>query len=132
FGARRLLLQMVGWLVSGQEAVSRFVLFLEHERGRAAIAPTQVEVMLAEPVWIEDHLVRLLKEKLARIALTAPVIALRLEVTQTTPMLPPTDSLFPEPGGTPADFNRLLELLTARLGADKVLTLAATQDHRPE
>jgi len=51
---------------------------------------------------------------------------------QLSPMLPPTDSLFPDPGGTPADFNRLLELLKARLGEEGVLCPAPVADHRPE
>ncbi len=127
FAARRLILQMVGWL-----AVARMVLFLGHERGRTAIAPTPVEIALAEPAWHEEHLIRLLKERLGWIELSAPVIAIRLEATDLSAMMPPTESLFPEPGGTPADYHRLLELLTARLGADSVLAPAAEADHRPE
>jgi len=87
FGSERLLLQLVGWLVSVQKAVSCFVLFLEHERGRAAIAPTSLEIALAEPAWHEDHLIRLLKERLGRVELIALVIALRLEVLQLVDML---------------------------------------------
>lgn len=132
FAARRLIVQMTGWLVAVQQAVSRFVLSLEHERGRTAIAPTPVEIALAEPAWREDHLIRLLKERLGRIVLTAPVIAIRLDAVQLAAMAPPTESLFPDPGGTPADYRRLLELLTARLGGDSVLVPAPRADHRPE
>lgn len=132
YGATRLILQLVGWLTSLQQAVRMFTLALEHERGRAAIAPTILEIALAEPAWHEAHLVRLLKERLAKVELTAPVIALRLEATRIEPMLPPNASLFPEPGGSPQDYHRLLELLTARLGIDNVLSPAAAQDYRPE
>ena len=132
FAARRLLLQMTGWLVAQQLAVSRFVLLLLHERGRAAIAPTPIEIALADPAWHEEHLTRLLKERLGRIELCAPVIALRLEAAQVAAMLPPTESLFPDPGGTPADYHRLLELLTARLGDRSVLAPSPRADHRPE
>jgi protein ImuB len=132
FAARRLLLQMTGWLVAQQLAVSRFVLLLEHERGRAAIAPTAVEIALANPAWHEEHLTRLLKERLGRIELDAPVIAVRLEAAQLAAMLPPTESLFPEPGGTLADYHRLLELLKARLGDHSVLTPTPRADHRPD
>jgi protein ImuB len=132
FAARRLIVQMCGWLVARQLAVSRFILSLEHERGRVAIAPTPVEISLSEPAWREDHPMRLLKERLGRLELSAPVIAIRLEVAQVAAMLPPTASLFPEPGGTPADYHRLLELLTARLGGDSVLAPAPKADHRPE
>lgn len=132
FAARRLLLQMTGWLVARQMAVSRFVLLLEHERGRCAVPPSQIDIMLADAAWQEPHLVRLLKERLARTELAAPVIALRLDAMQLSPMAPPTESLFPEPGGTPADYHRLLELLSARLGADSVLMPAPEEDYRPE
>jgi protein ImuB len=88
--------------------------------------------MLAEPAWHEAHLIRLLKERLGKLTLDAPVIALRLEAVKIEAMLPPNASLFPEPGGTPQDYHRLLELLTARLGADNVLTPAAVDDYRPE
>jgi protein ImuB len=132
FGARRLLLQMTGWLAARQRAVERFTLTMEHERGRQAIAPTVLEIALAEAAWQEPHLTRLLKERLGRLTLAASVIVLRLEATQTVAMAPPSASLFPEPGGTPADFQRLIELLSARLGEDQVLVPVLAADHRPE
>ena len=132
FGARRLLLQMTGWLVSQQLAVTTITLVLEHERGRSKMPSTVLEIALAEPAWKSEHLIRLLKERLDKLELVAPVISLTLDARQLVPMLPPTKSLFPEPGGTPADFHRLLELLTARLGAENVLTPTSLQDHRPE
>jgi protein ImuB len=131
-GARRLLLQLTGWLCARQLAVERIVLRLEHERGREARAPTCVEVALAEPAWRDEHLVRLLKERLAKLTLDAPVIGLGLEAKQLQPMAPPNESLFPEPGGTEEDRMRMLELLVARLGADNVLQALPMADHRPE
>lgn len=131
-GATSLILQLVGWLVSLQQSVRTFTLFLEHERGRAAVPPTSIEIALAEPAWHERHLIRLLKERLAKVELERPVIALRLEVLSVEAMLPPNESLFPEPGGSPQDYARLLELLTARLGAENVLVPADVDDYRPE
>ncbi len=130
--AQRMLLQMTGWLVMQQQAVSRFVLWLEHERGRTRRAPTPLKITLAEPAWQEGHLLRLLKERLDRLPLTAPVIALRLEAVQLVNCTPPSAQLFPEPGGTPEDYHRLLELLAARLGPDAVHLPAACADYRPE
>lgn len=129
---QRLLAQMTGWLVARQQAVSRFVLWLEHERGRARRDPTPLEIALAEPAWQEAHLTRLLKERLDRLPLVAPVIALRLEATQLTAWAPPTTQLFAEPGGTPEDYHRLLELLVARLGTDAVKLPSPCADYRPE
>lgn len=131
-GASRLILQLVGWLTVRHLAVSAFTLQMLHERGRAAIAPTPLTVMLAEPAWEEEHLLRLLKERLAKIELTASVIGLRLEASQLQPMRPPNLTLFPEPGGSQSDMLRMMELLTARLGSDRVLAPALEDDHRPE
>ncbi|MYM26765.1 DNA polymerase Y family protein [Duganella sp. CY15W] len=132
FGAHRLLLQLTGWLSVHQLAVERIRLLLEHERGRTAGPPTVIEVVLAEPTWKDTHLVRLLKERLAKQELDAPVIGLCLEAPQVQPMAPLSDSLFPEPGGSKEDWQRLLELLSARLGPENVLQAAPKADYRPE
>ncbi|TDN59310.1 DNA polymerase Y family protein [Paraburkholderia sp. BL10I2N1] len=132
FGAHRLIVQLCGWLSAKQLAVTAIQLSLEHERGRNAIEPTVIDVALGEPTWREDHLVRLLKERLHRIELTAPVIALRLDASKVEAAAPASDTLFPEPGGSPEDHARLLELLAARLGEENVLRPAPTPDHRPE
>ncbi len=132
YGARRLLLQLTGWLCAHQLAVERITLQLEHERGRVALAPTVIELALAEPTWRDEHLVRLLRERLAKLTLDAPVIALCLEALQMVPMAPPSASLFPEPGGSAADQLRLFELLAARLGPDNVLQASPQADYRPE
>ncbi|MFM0032963.1 DNA polymerase Y family protein, partial [Paraburkholderia madseniana] len=132
FGAHRLIVQLCGWLCAKQLAVTAIKLLLEHERGRDAIEPTVVEIALGEPTWKEEHLVRLLRERLHRIELTAPVIALRLDASNVESAAPASDTLFPEPGGSKEDHARLLELLVARLGEENVLRPAPTADHRPE
>ena len=132
FGAHRLLLQLTGWLCARQLAVERITLQLEHERGRVARAPTIIEIVLAEPTWRDEHLVRLLKERLGKQVLDAPVIGLCLEALQVQAMAPPSDSLFPEPGGSEQDQLRMLELLVARLGPENVLQAAPQADYRPE
>ncbi|CDG81961.1 required for the error-prone processing of DNA lesions along with dnaE2 and imuA [Janthinobacterium agaricidamnosum NBRC 102515 = DSM 9628] len=131
-GARSLLLQMTGWMCARQLAVESVNLLLEHERGRVARAPTVIDIVLAEPAWRGEHLLRLLKERLARMTLDAPVIGLCLEALQVHAMAPPSASLFPEPGATPQERRRLLELLAARLGEDNVLQAAPLADYRPE
>ncbi|HEY2604474.1 DNA polymerase Y family protein [Paraburkholderia sp. RL18-103-BIB-C] len=132
FGAHRLIVQLCGWLCAKQLAVTAIRLLLEHERGRDAIEPTIIDIALGEPTWREEHLVRLLRERLHRIELSAPVIALRLEASKVESAAPASDTLFPEPGGSKEDHARLLELLVARLGEENVLRPAPTADHRPE
>jgi protein ImuB len=132
FGAQRLVVQLCGWLCAKQLAVTGIRLLLEHERGRDAIAPSTIDIALGEPTWREEHLMRLLKERLHRIELSAPVIALRLDASNVESAAPASDTLFPEPGGSPEDHERLLELLVARLGEQRVLKPAPSADHRPE
>lgn len=132
FSARRLVVQLCGWLSAQQLALTHATILLEHERGRSAIEPTSIEIALAEATWHEEHLTRLLKERLGRIELEAAVIAVRLSATQVEAAEPPSEDLFPDPGGTSEDHNRLIELLVARLGTENVLKPAPTADHRPE
>ena len=131
-GAEMLVQQLTGWLCARQLAVERITLLLEHERGRVARPPTKVEIALGEPTWRDEHLVRLLRERLAQVVLEAPVIGLALDAPQLQPMAPLSESLFPEPGGSEEDRVRMLELLVARLGPDNVLQALPQADHRPE
>jgi hypothetical protein len=121
FASRRLTLRMTGWVAARQLAVARFVVSLEHERGRAAIPATELEIAPGEPTWHEEHLAQLLKERLSRIELAAPIIALWLEAKDVREAEVPSDSLFPEPGGSPQDHARLMELLTARAGSVNII-----------
>ncbi|QDD64677.1 DNA polymerase Y family protein [Herbaspirillum seropedicae] len=130
--AQALLAQLAGWLTARQLAVKQLRLWLEHERGRQAVAPTDLRIALSAPAWQEDHLYSLVKEKLARSTLPAPAIALGLAAEELARRQPASDMLFPEPGGSAEDHQRLLELLVARLGADKVRQAAPRADHRPE
>jgi protein ImuB len=132
FGAQRLLAQMSGWLVARQQAVRCFLLWMVHEKGRASLAPTALEVALSEPSCEEAHLLRLVKERLGQLQLIAPVIALRLEATQLSAWVAPSGQLFASPGSRAEDYHRLLELLVARLGADALSLPAPCADHRPE
>jgi len=132
FAARRLIVQLCGWLVARQLSLAAATFFLEHERGREAMEPTALAIALGEPTWREDHLVKLLKERLGRLTLPGSVIALRLEATNVAPAVPASETLFPEPGGSAQDHARLIELLVARLGEENVLRAAPAADYRPE
>jgi protein ImuB len=87
-GAQRLVLQLVGWLRSKLLAVERVTLRLEHERGREARPPTAIESTLAEPTWQGENIIRLMKERLGKVELVAPVIGLALKVSQLQPIAP--------------------------------------------
>lgn len=129
---RELIAQMSGWLVHRQRATDQLELTLEHETGRHARPPTSLILKLAAPAWQAVHLHALLREKLDRLVLDAPVMAVGLTTTVTVPMPAVNSTLFPEPGGTAADRTRLLDLLAARLGPEQIRQPATVADHRPE
>lgn len=129
--AQHLIEQMCGWLRARHRAVSSMVFQLEHEHGRHAMPPTELRVRLAGPAWRSEHILRLLRERLARMALPAPFMAIRLVAEGTAPWSPPTESLFADPGDASIQ-ERLLELLVVRLGRNQVLQAAPVADHRPE
>ena len=85
-------------------------------RGHSMATLHWIQLLISEPSWREDHLLRLVKERLHRAELTVPVIAVRLDATKVESATPASDTLFPEPGGSPEDHARLIELLVARLG----------------
>ncbi|TAL55492.1 DNA polymerase Y family protein [Pandoraea sp.] len=133
FGARRLLVQLAGWLAAHHQAVHAYELVLEHEPlGRRTLPPTRVMVRLAEPGAAPAHLLNVLKEQLARHRLETPVLELRLCVSQVVPHEPGNASLLPEPGRARQEFVRLIERLNARLGEAQVSQLALHDEHRPE
>ena len=94
----------------------KITLSLEHERGRRARPPTELELALSQPAWQPAQILGLLREKLDRMTLTDPVIAVALLAPETVAQPAASATLFPEPGGTAEDQARLLDLLSARLG----------------
>lgn len=130
--AGKLVEQLCGWLAAHQQAVTQIALLLEHERGRHARLPTQMELATGIPTRDPSHLMRLLREHLHHLQLAAPVIAVALEVGRVQAIAPIADDLFPEPGGTPQDRQQVLEIILARLGHDRVLRPQPVADYRPE
>ncbi|WP_409017170.1 Y-family DNA polymerase [Caballeronia sp. LZ008] len=133
FAARRLVLQLAGWLSAHHAAVSEFSLLLEHElAARHAPKTSTFKVAWAVPTRDADHILWLLREKLNQTTLAAPVIEMKLLADKVSEHAPPPDTLFPMPGSDSESMAQLLERLSARLGAENVVQLVARDDHRPE
>lgn len=138
-GAQLLLLRLVAW-ASGQHAlIRRFSLCMKHEARRrqsAEIAPvpsvTQLDVALTEPSRDADHLLVLLRERLAAMELPAPTLELSLHCSDLARRAAPNSELFPTARSEREGLNRLIERLQARLGPAQVQRLATIPDHRPE
>jgi protein ImuB len=130
--ARGLILQLCGWLQAQQSAVKKIHLYLGHERGRQAVAPTLLPIQLAQASWQEAHLTHLLKERLGQLSLKAAAISLHLQAAEIERRQAHSECLFPDSRHQTEDQTRLIELLIARLGAEQVLQAAPQADHRPE
>jgi len=100
---------------------------LEHVR----LKPTFESFDWAEPTHERDRLLSLLRDRLERIVLPAPAIALRLTTGFLLPLQAKPNDLFDKvPVETLAHV--LLERLRGRLGAEAVHGIAAVAEHRPE
>jgi len=130
--AERLALSLCTWLAAKQYALRSATLELHHERGRHACPPTALELAFGEPVWLMSQLMPLLNERLSRQSLAGPVVALTLRSQSLASQHARSATLFPDPLHAPADYRRLLDLLSARLGAEQILQPAPLADHRPE
>ncbi|MGB3288938.1 MAG: DNA polymerase Y family protein, partial [Burkholderiaceae bacterium] len=130
--ARRLIEQLCGWLHARQCAARVLDLLLHHEKGRHARPPTRIVLRLSEDAWTPASFLAVLGEQLQSLSLEAPVIALELSVTQTLSRPASSLSLFPEPEQWLRQEHRVLDLLQARLGRDRVLRPRPHADHRPE
>lgn len=130
--AGRLVEQLCGWLAGHQQAVTQMALLLEHERGRHARPPTPLALAASTPTRDPAHLMRLLQEHLHHLKLEAPVVAMTLEARRVQDVASVPDELFPDPGGSPQDRQRVIDIILARLGHDRVLQPQPHADHRPE
>jgi protein ImuB len=128
FAARRLLVQLEGFLAARQAGVRAFSLALLHEDAPA----TEVKVGLATPGRAAEHFACLLRERLGALALRAPVEAIRIEAGDIENLPERSKSLFDDRSGREEGWLRLIERLQARLGSGAVHGLDTRDDHRPE
>lgn len=133
FATRRLLLQLTGWLTARHAAVISITLLLHHESSRHQDhRSSPLTIVLGMPSRDIDHLTLLLRERLAQLALIAPVIEITLKADQIVLQAAPNTELFPTPATDAESTVRLVERLQSRLGADAVCQLSMVADHRPE
>ena len=127
FAGQRLFASLAGWLAGRQLLVRRCTLQLSHDDG----PPTALALSFAEPAADEGRFLRLLREHLGRLQLTAPVEALRLQADELVDRPGASASLFEEATAGEGAL-ACLERLRARLGEGAVQVLGEAADHRPE
>ena len=128
FAARRLLAQMEGFLAARHAGVRGFSLDLVH----GGLPATVLKVGLAAPGRGAEHFARLLRERLAALALGSPVEAIRIEAGNLENIPEQNQHLFDDRRGSPEEWLRLVERLQARLGSEAVHGLRIHEDHRLE
>lgn len=137
FAAQRLVQPLAGWLMAQWLAATRVSLHLRHERSlyQDAVPPTVVRIELGLPSRDAAQIMLLLRERLQRVALPAPVYAMALVLDTAVAHAGDAAALWPELPDAQRDangFTALLDRLTARLGAQQVQRIALHADHRPE
>jgi protein ImuB len=134
FGARRLLLQMAGWLAARRMGATAFTLRWCHDVMRAKDAGTggELTVRTAQPTQNIEHFTRLLAEHLAKVQLAAPAGDIELLATEVLPFVEEIHSLIPETLRKGSSTDLALERIQARLGVACVRRPVLSPDHRLE
>jgi protein ImuB len=98
------------------------------------VPATRLRLGLARPGGDGRHLLVLLRERLSRFPLPAPVLSLRMRSSAITPLELRPGNLAVEAGRDvdPQAALRLLERLRARLGGEAVFSVCLVPEHRPE
>jgi protein ImuB len=134
FAAERLVQPLAGWLAQQWLAASRIALHLRHEtRRHQALPDTVVRIGLGEASRDAKQIGLLLRERLQRTELPAPVYALKLRLEEAVSHVGIEAALWRDPQRSGDDNSRgLIDRLTARLGPERVQRLFLQADHRPE
>jgi protein ImuB len=133
FAVNRLVRELAGWLTGRGQGVVEMSLALAHERYigvKTGVPTTTVCIKLAAPAREPAHLIAVLRERLVRVALPAPVETIVLASEVTAPLAGRNLGLLP--GDLAAATVPLLDRLRARLGEDAVTLVAPHAEHRPE
>ena len=128
FAARRLFVQLEGFLAARAGGVQRLALRLVHREARF----TEVPIGLVAPARDAAHFTLLARERLDGLALPEAVRAIALAAGNVVPLAGEALALFDDGASSPGDWQRLVERLRARLGGAAVRGLAAAAEHRPE
>lgn len=134
FGARRLLLQMCGWLAARHCGTTAYTLRWSHDsmRSKTAGEGGELTIRTAQPSREIEHLCRLLAENLAKIQLLAPAGGLELVAVDVQALEETSASLLPDPITQGESLHLVLERIAARLGPERVLRPVLDEDHRLE
>jgi protein ImuB len=134
FAVNRLVQELSAWLLARGLGVTVLSLALAHERAlvRHRDSPcTQARFALGAPSRTPKHLIQVLRERLARLSLPAPVAAIGVASESVAPLAGQNLRLLPGDEGLVPEVP-LIDRLRARLGEDAVQLVTPHAEHRPE
>jgi protein ImuB len=134
FATQRLVQPLAGWLAQQWLAAARLTLVLRHETSvRHALPDTLIALAFGDPTRDAAQIQLLLRERLQRTALPAPVYALVLRLDEAVNHAGREAALWRDAGtGNGEAARALFDRLAARLGPEHVLRPQLVADHRPE
>jgi protein ImuB len=134
FATQRLVQPLAGWLAQQWLAAARLTLVLRHETSvRHAVPDTLMALAFGDPTRDAAQIQLLLRERLQRTTLPAPVYALVLRLDEAVNHAGRETALWREAGvGSGEAARALFDRLAARLGAERVQRPLLVADHRPE
>jgi protein ImuB len=127
----KLLAESKGFLAARGAATTTIALVLHHGRRFT----TRHEIGSSLPQRDVQQWLLLVREQLQRTPLPGPVTSIDLAIDTLAEYVPPPASLaggLPDPREGETDRLRLHDRLAARLGKERVCTLSARAEHRPE
>jgi protein ImuB len=134
FATQRLVQPLAGWLAQQWLAAARLTLVLRHETSvRHAVPDTLLALAFGDPTRDAAQIQLLLRERLQRTELPAPVYALVLRLDEAVNHAGRETALWRDAGAGSGEAARaLFDRLAARLGPERVQRPLLVADHRPE
>lgn len=135
FAIHRLVAELAGMLLGAGAGVQELSIQLVHRERQSAYTNndvTHVDLKLSALSRDAAHLMSVLRERLERVTLEAPVIEVVMVANSILFLGSHSQDLFTRQGESEQDWQHLLEILRARLGDNAVHGLRQVAEHRPE
>jgi protein ImuB len=128
FPLKRLLLDLEGFLRGHGAGIQYWYLTLEHTGRRK----TRHRMGVVRPERDANRLLDLARERLTKLEIKAPTLAIQVEADQLFVFDAHSESWLPDPKRRDVGWGHLIDKLTSRLGAGQVYRVHSVDGHRPE
>lgn len=128
FPLRRMLREFAGFLIGRDTAVQRFRLEFIHRE----YPPTGLSIGMSIPERNHEKFFALVREQLERVALPGPTIEVRLHASEFAAPTGLQNDLLNGSVQQAEELSHTIDRIAARLGDDRLHTVAMMPEHRPE